>query len=125
MRRRISRGEAVWDKVCVPAVGDKPGLILMGSKTFLAVRFWGGLALSWMNDSSVGPGSVELGQNLTSKERQGRPRSSWSRWKISLAAVGCEFCTGFLLGKPMSLNTSPYALLSPPPGEEVTFSKVR
>lgn len=44
----------------------------MGSKTFLAVRFWGGLALSWMNDSSVGPGSVELGQNLTSRERQGR-----------------------------------------------------
>lgn len=56
MRRRIPRGEAVWDKVCVPAVGDKPGLILVGSETFLAVRFWGGLALSWMNDSSAGPG---------------------------------------------------------------------
>lgn len=58
---RISRGEAIWDKVCVPAVGDKPGLILVGSKTFLAVRFWGGLALSWMNDSSAGPGGCGAG----------------------------------------------------------------
>lgn len=61
MRRRIPRGEAVWDKVCVPAVGDKPGLILVGSKTFLAVGFWGGLALSWMNDSSAGPGDCGAG----------------------------------------------------------------
>lgn len=70
----------------------------------------------FLGHAAVGRGSRPLG-----KGRE-EPGSSWSWWKISLAAVGCEFCTGFLLGKPMYLNTSPYALLSPPPGEEVTFS---
>lgn len=67
--------------------------------------------------AAVGRGSTPLG-----KGRE-EPRSSSRQWKISLVAVGCEFCTGFLLGKPIFLNTSPYARLSPPPGEEeVTFS---